>query len=91
MSLYVNNNGDYVDVDIYIDRPDIDWLFRITLVVETGEIYGGETRCGTHPDGDFDDTENKPPADVLAELEAKRPEALAMLAPYRKPDKEKPK
>lgn len=81
-SIYLNQGEQYIDVFVYVDRPDYDWRFQVTLDIETGQIYDEDPLCGVHPHGVYDEAASPPPADVRAEFQAKRPLAIEKLAPY---------
>lgn len=74
-----NNADDYADVSIYVVPGTDEWEFIVTLDKQTGQIYDSDPHYAESLEAPFNETENKPPPEVLAAFMAARPKAVAML------------
>ena len=72
----VNECESYRDIDAYIREDDgAEWLFRIYMDKERGQIVACEPRWSPDPHEDFGDEGQKtPPVEVLRLLDQHRPE-----------------
>ena len=80
----VQNDKDYTDVDICIDGPHgSEWLFRVSMVKATGEIYEDDVRYSPSLNESAEVTKKPVPKNILKEFARIRPSAVKLLERHR--------